>query len=107
MLKYFFAASLIALPTLAHAQSAQRCGDHETLVQRLADKFVEQQIAFGVTANGKMVEVLASPEGNTWSIVLTEPGGPSCFVAAGANWTAVENLLAMTTYGEIPELSIP
>ena len=107
MLKYFIAASLIALPALSHAQSAQRCGDHDILVKRLAEKFVEQQVAIGVTANGKMVEVLASPEGNTWSIVLTEPGGPSCFVAAGANWVEVESRLAMTAFGEIPEFSIP
>jgi hypothetical protein len=89
MLKYILAASFIALPALSHAQAAPRCADRDVIVKRLAEKFVERQVAVGVTANGKMVEVLASPEGNTWSIVLTEPGGPSCFVAAGANWVAV------------------
>ncbi len=107
MLKYIIAASLIALPALSHAQSAPRCGDRSTLVKRLAEKFVEQQVAIGVTSNGKMVEVLASPKGNTWSIVLTEPGGPSCFVAAGANWVNVETRVAVTDFGDIPEFSIP
>ena len=107
MLKYILAASFIALPALSHAQSAPRCGDRDILVKRLAEKFVEQQIAVGVTANGKMVEVLASPKGGTWSIVLTEPGGPSCFVAAGANWVEVESRVAMIEPAATSAFSIP
>ena len=107
MLKYLLAASFLALPAVSHAQPAARCADRDILVKRLAEKFVEQQVAVGVTANGKMVEVLASPTGGTWSIVLTEPGGPSCFVAAGANWVNVAERTAEGPFGKIPEFSIP
>jgi hypothetical protein len=105
MLKYLLAASFIALPSLAYAQAGQRCADRDVIVKRLADKFVEQQVAVGITANGKMVEVLASPKGGTWSIVLTEPGGPSCFVAAGANWVT---LASKSVNGDkVPGFSVP
>ena len=39
---------------------------------------------------GGVVEILTSPDGNTWTIIVTTPQGMSCLVAAGEGWRAVE-----------------
>ena len=40
----------------------------------------------GNSAEGALVEVLTTEDGNTWSILLTNPDGVSCLVASGEGW---------------------
>ena len=40
----------------------------------------------GLSNNGGVVEILTSPKGVTWTIIITMPNGMSCLVAAGKNW---------------------
>ncbi len=60
----------------------------ETLAH-LAKKYGEVQVAIGVTNRGSLVEVLTSEEGATWTIILSNPNGTSCQVAAGEGWRTV------------------
>jgi hypothetical protein len=39
----------------------------------------------GVTTGGGIVEVYALPEGS-WTLVMTQPNGMSCLIAAGQAW---------------------
>ena len=40
----------------------------------------------GLSNNGGVVEILTSPEGDTWTIIITMPNGLSFLIAAGENW---------------------
>ena len=52
----------------------------------LAANFREIPIALGVTGGGDLVEILTSPTGNTWTIIVTNPRGRTCLLAAGEGW---------------------
>jgi hypothetical protein len=74
-------AMSIALP--AAAQSL--CGERRQFVDHLAKKHQEQPTSIGLASNGSMVEVLTSETG-TWTIIVTQPNGTACVVAAGEAW---------------------
>ncbi len=82
-------AALIAFnaaPTDTQAQTV--CGDRSEFVNKLKNAYAEKPISLGLASNGSMIEVFASDNG-TFSIVITQPGGTSCLVAAGDNWQSV------------------
>ena len=47
----------------------------------------------GLTSTGSMLEVLTSPAGGSWTVIMTMPNGVSCLVAAGENWESVKPLV--------------
>ena len=73
---------LIAFPALA----AEICGNRANLLQHLKNKFGENPVAIGVTDNGSVVEVLASENGSTWTLIVTKPYGETCMIATGKYW---------------------
>lgn len=83
---------LCALPTMANAV----CGDRAELMSKLADKYKEAPVAQAVTNDGKLVEVVASKHGGTWTILMTKPDGGSCAMAVGQNWRKVEKFAQAT-----------
>jgi hypothetical protein len=87
-------ASSLAAPT-ALAQSV--CGSHKTVADALAKRYAETPISMGVTIGGAVVEIYASPEG-TWTLLITQPNGVTCLIAAGKDW---ENLPRLAKGGAI------
>jgi hypothetical protein len=86
----------LAGPTFAQAQSASAavtpaCHSHTDLAEMLDQTYAEQPSAIGVQANGHLVEVFVSNDGNSWTIVVTRPDGWSCIVAVGENWESLPN----------------
>jgi hypothetical protein len=67
------------------------CHSHADLAAMLNQKFSEQPNALGVQANGHLVEVFASNDGTSWTIVITRPDGWSCIVAVGQSWETLPN----------------
>ncbi|MGD1877319.1 MAG: hypothetical protein ACFB13_07445 [Kiloniellaceae bacterium] len=65
---------------------APQCGAREAVLDRLSSKYAEHPVSIGVTATGSLLEVLASADGNTWTIIVTVPGGPTCLVSSGEGW---------------------
>jgi hypothetical protein len=80
------AVIVIAMSALPAAAGSPSCASRPELLKQLADKFHEQPAALGLTSNGSLIEVLTSDDGSTWTIMITQPKGPSCLVAAGASW---------------------
>ncbi len=76
----------VVLPSAASAQAM--CAARSDLLTNLKGQFSEAPVAIGLTNTGGVVEVLASPEGDTWTIIVTDPQGTSCLMAAGAYWQA-------------------
>ena len=69
------------IPTAA--ASAEVCDQRDKVLGQLAQKYQEIPVAIGVTSTGGLVEVLATGDGSTWTIIVTTTDGVSCLVAAG------------------------
>ena len=75
------------LGALAQTQTqAQHCDQRAKVLGHLAQKYHEAPIAVGVTSSGGIVEVLTTGDGETWTIILSDPNGTSCLIAAGEGW---------------------
>ncbi len=79
----FIAAGFACLAASGAEAQNRNCADHETVVSRLADRWGESRQSIGLAANNSVVEVFASLETGTWTITVTQPGGPTCLVASG------------------------
>lgn len=84
-------AALTAAFFLTGAAQAQRaCGPRAQVLAWLAANYQEAPVAAGLSGRGALVEVLASPDGTTWTILVTAPGGRTCVVGAGEGWRMIE-----------------
>ena len=79
------APTAIAAPTLAQPA----CGPRAIMLDWLAANFREAPVALGVTTMGYLMELVTSPDGDTWTLMVTNPRGLSCLLAAGENWRPV------------------
>ncbi len=83
------AAATILGPMGTRAQTqvqAQQCDQRAKVLGHLAQKYKEAPIAVGVTSSGGIVEVLTTGDGLTWTIIVSDPNGTSCLIAAGEGW---------------------
>ena len=62
------------------------CGPRAELLEELAKRFSEAPVAVGLASSGALVEVLTNGSGSTWTIIVSQPNGTSCLVAAGESW---------------------
>jgi hypothetical protein len=74
----------------AHA-SPRVCGDRSEILQQLKMQNDEKPNAVGLSADGGVVEVLVSPQGG-WTILVTYPKRPTCVVAVGEGWEALQKI---------------
>lgn len=80
-------AFVVAAPALAQQQAAP-CVKRSAFLKHLSANYAEAPIAMGVTASGRVLEVVVSEEG-TWTIIITMPNGLACGIASGDSWEAV------------------
>ncbi len=73
---------LTALPASAQSGALPRAD----VVDQLGARYAEVQKAVGVTDDGGVIEVFATDDGSTWTLVLTKPDGTSRVIAAGEIW---------------------
>ena len=62
------------------------CNQRAVVLKTLEKDYGEKPIAFGITENGAMVQLIASKDGKTWTLVIHNPKGVSCLMAAGETW---------------------
>ena len=87
------AALYLAGTTQAAAQSQRNCGPRDAVVERLASGYGETRQSVGIGSNNAMVEVFASDETGSWTILVTMPTGVSCLVASGQSFEEVAEAL--------------
>jgi hypothetical protein len=75
-----FLSFLIIFQTPAHAAE---CGKRDKVIQILQRKHKEIQVAGGMTGNQMVMEIWASKDGKSWTILYTNTLGVSCVVAEG------------------------
>ena len=81
-----FAVAALLGPLGAHAQTQSEtllCDRRANIIGSLAEKYREAPVAIGVTSTGSIVEVLTTGDGTTWTIIVSNPNGTSCLIAAG------------------------
>lgn len=84
-MRHLLFAGLTACALPAHAQQA--CAPRADIVAQLASAYGEHRVAAGLQSPG-VIEVFASAETGTWTIIVTRPDGIACAVAAGEAWQA-------------------
>lgn len=80
------ALGLIAATPLAEAQTRSACAERGQVIERLAEKYGETLQSMGLHQNNGVVEVYASEDTGTWTILVTRPDGMACLLAAGQLW---------------------
>ncbi len=83
----------------AYAQTPPSCSTHEAIAAGLLAQYQETPVSIGVTSNGRLVEVFASPDGSTWTVVVTQPGGQACVTASGENWRNIKLIMTAPDKG--------
>ncbi|MGF1475187.1 MAG: hypothetical protein ACFB6S_06435 [Geminicoccaceae bacterium] len=82
----------LALPSQGQAQTSGMrlpCHAHGEISKQLMTKYKEQPISLGMQTNGNLLQVYASQEKGTWTIISTTPKGKTCILAAGKSWESL------------------
>ena len=82
-------ALMVATAPEASAQAAV-CQAHDSLARLLEERFAEKPVAAGLGSGGRLIEVFASADSASWTMVATTPAGESCVMAAGEYWLDIE-----------------
>lgn len=87
----FIAAALVAAFFMAASPALADviCNPRSVLVEHLKEKYGEQPLAFGLNNDGRLVELFGTPDGKTWTMLITDARGISCVVTSGENWQKV------------------
>lgn len=78
------ASALMLAATQLHAQG-RNCGPHDRVTTHLAERFGEARQMIGLATNRLVVEIYASSDTGTWTIIATRPDGVTCLVASGTD----------------------
>jgi hypothetical protein len=81
-----FALTAAAIAANSGAAAAQMaCGERHEIMAALDGKYQEKPRAYGFVGEKVLVELFTSKKGS-WTVLMTEPKGPSCIIATGLNW---------------------
>jgi hypothetical protein len=86
--QFLFAMSLglggvILAVQASHAQSAPPCAPRAMVIEALSSRYGESRQSIGISADNMLVEVYASADSGSWSLVITRPDGVSCLAVTG------------------------
>lgn len=82
-------AALMGSMSPAASQSPQSCAKRTEIIKHLTGQFNEAPVAIGLSDNGSLLEILASTDGKTWTLLFSLPTGMSCLMATGQDWQAL------------------
>ncbi|MCP5037428.1 MAG: hypothetical protein GY945_07495 [Rhodobacteraceae bacterium] len=84
----------------AQSQSGGNCAVHASVIEQLAQKYGETRQSIGLASGNQVVEVFASLETGTWTIIVTRPSGITCMVAAGQSYEVLNEVMTPALQGE-------
>jgi hypothetical protein len=80
-------AAVFILPlSSAPAEAQQLCSQRGKVIGQFAKVYQENPVAGGLTRDGRLIEVLSTGDGSTWTIVISKPSGETCVMMAGEGW---------------------
>ena len=65
---------------------ARVCGDRTEMLKNLQQKYGETAHSIALSNAGGVLEVFTNPETGSWTILITNPGRPTCVAGAGKGW---------------------
>lgn len=80
-------ASLVAGVAAAAPAGAQTCDNRDRVVGQLEEVYDENMVAAGMHDGQHLVELWATEDGRTWTLLLSRADGHTCILASGADWT--------------------
>ena len=82
------ALALVAMTLPARAEGGGRppCAPRAEMVERLSARFGETRRGIGLARGNRILEVFASDDSGSWTVVVTLPDGRACLLAAGRAW---------------------
>lgn len=92
-----FAAALVAASSTSANAQVIVCAKHAEIVEYLKNEYQELQGAFGLVGDKAILELFLSPQGATWTIVITDVSGKSCILAAGDTWEQKPDIAGFET----------
>jgi hypothetical protein len=99
MIQFLTLAVITSLFAGSATAQSRNCGTHAAVVERLASGYGESRQSIGMGSDNNVVEVFASLETGTWTITVTQPGGPTCLVASGEAFQVLAEALPNTDSG--------
>lgn len=91
---------LVAAASVSPALSqAANCASHDIVTERLADGYGESRQSIALGAGNALVETWANLATGTWTITVTQPGGPTCLVASGQSFELLAEAAPNTDQG--------
>lgn len=90
MIKHRMSTAFVMFSLLfATGAQASNCANRDHVVDRLESKYSEQLAAGGLQSSAQsdsMVEIWASPETGTFTVLMTLANGLTCIVASGTDF---------------------
>lgn len=80
------AIGVASVASTSAVAGAPLCNERSVVLKTLEKDYGEKPIAFGITETGAMVQLVAAKDGKTWTLVIHNPKGTSCLMAAGETW---------------------
>lgn len=86
LLTAFTAVFFVLVPSIV----AALCLTRSDMITALANNSDEQPVAVGKTFDGVFLEVYASPNGKSWTILINNLDGTACLLSSGGDWIRTE-----------------
>ncbi len=81
------------LSSTGPASAQQACVTHEAATKHLEKQFDERVVGRGLANAGKAMFELFVSETGSWTVVVSEPNGPSCILTSGESWQQLPLLI--------------
>ena len=88
-----FGGIIFAVQTV-HAQTAPPCTPRGAVIETLSSRYGESRQSIAMSADNLVVEVYASAETGSWSLVITRPDGISCLAVTGNGYETMAEAIA-------------
>lgn len=92
---YVFLTLLCGLALTAPVQAQIPCGKRDEIIKMLSEKYRESPRAMAIAKETSLLEIFTSKSGS-WTILVTQPAGPSCIIGAGQSWEEIPLQKEMT-----------
>jgi hypothetical protein len=90
-------AAALGAASVTAADAQVVCATHAQIVDYLKGEFQELQGAYGLVGDKAILELFLSPQGASWTIVITDVSGKSCILAAGDSWEQTPDIAGLDT----------
>lgn len=84
------AALLFGMAAQAPPAHAQTCAPRASVVERLNIQFKETLTAQGLQNGNALIEIFASKDTGSFTVLMTNPNGVSCVVSTGSHWLPIK-----------------